>query len=80
MSQYSRPFLTPIRSRRSASWRITFTSIGEQHPEGRGLRSGFGSRVCMSTVKGLRAGVAAGILGGMALLTGAVRANAQDQF
>lgn len=34
----------------------------------------------MSTVKGLRAGVAAGILVGMALLTGAVRANAQDQF
>jgi hypothetical protein len=34
----------------------------------------------MSTVKGLRAGVAAGILAGMALLTGPVRANAQDQF
>jgi len=34
----------------------------------------------MSTVKGLRAGVAAGILVGMTLLTGAVRANAQDQF
>jgi hypothetical protein len=34
----------------------------------------------MSTVKGLRAGVVAGILGGMALLTGPIRAYAQDQF
>ena len=34
----------------------------------------------MSTVKGLRAGVVAGILGGMALLTGPIRAHAQDEF
>ncbi len=34
----------------------------------------------MSTVKGLRAGVVAGILGGMALLTGPIRAQAQNEF